>query len=67
MSYAYSMEKNELYSALLSQAAMLADELYGCDLSRLDPDELAWYAKVLTEENFKAAVADLADAAWQAY
>jgi hypothetical protein len=52
---------------LFALASEIADEAYGCDLDRLDPDCLDWYAQRVTPENLEDLASDLAAAAWQAY
>ena len=52
---------------LLDLASAIAAEMYGCDLDRLDPDELAWYTERVTTDNLEEMANDLASAAWFAY
>ena len=52
---------------LLDLASAIAAEMYGCDLDRLDPDELAWYTEQVTEDNLEEIANDLASAAWFSY
>ena len=52
---------------LLDLASAIAAEMYGCDLDRLDPDELAWYTEQVTEDNLEEIANDLAAAAWFSY
>lgn len=66
------MSNTDLASALLrrlfiEEASTRAFTDYGCDLDRLDPSELEWYASRVTEDNFDDMAEDLAAAAWQAY
>ena len=56
-----------LQDDLLDLASAIANEMYGCDLDRLDPDELAWYAERTNADNLEEMANDLAAAAWQAY
>lgn len=56
-----------LYDDLLCLAEAIAVEMYGCDLDRLDPEELEFYGSLLTEDNLEEVANDLAVAAWQAY
>ena len=56
-----------LYEDLLCQAEAIAVADYGCGLDRLDPEELEWYGRRLTEDNLEELANDLAAAAWQAY
>lgn len=56
-----------LYDDLLCLAEAIAVEMYGCDLDRLDPEELEFYGSLLTEDNLEEVANDLAAAAWQAY
>ena len=56
-----------LQDDLLDLASAIAAEMYGCDLDRLDPDELAWYAERTNADNLEEMANDLAAAAWQAY
>jgi len=56
-----------LYEELLVLAEAIANEMYGCDLDRLDPEELEWYGSRLTEDNLEELANDLAAAAWFAY
>ena len=48
-------------------ASAIAAEMYGCDLDRLDPDEIEWYNERVTSDNLEEMANDLAAAAWQAY
>ena len=57
----------DLQQQLISQAEEIADYAYGCDLHRLDPDELAWYTERVTAKNLEEMAGDLAAAAWMAY
>ena len=52
---------------LLDLASAIAAEMYGCDLDRLDPDEIDWYNERVTTDNLEEMANDLAAAAWQAY
>lgn len=52
---------------LLDLASAIAAEMHGCDLDRLDPDELAWYTEQVTADNLEELANDLAAAAWFAY
>ena len=52
---------------LLDLASAVAAEMYGCDLDRLDPDEIEWYNERVTTDNLEEMANDLAAAAWQAY
>lgn len=52
---------------LLDLANAIAAEMYGCDLERLDPDEIEWYTVRVTEDNLEEMANDLASAAWFAY
>ena len=52
---------------MLCLASAIANEMYGCDLDRLDPEELEWYGSRLTEDNLEELANDLASAAWFAY
>ena len=52
---------------LLDLASAIANEMYGCDLDRLDPDELAWYAERTNAANLEEMANDLASAAWFSY
>ena len=66
------MKETNLTQALLrrlflEEASTLAFVNYGCDLDRLDPSELEWYADRVTEANMEELAEDLAAAAWQAY
>lgn len=70
--YSSLMNELNLASALLRRlfietASTKAFTAYGCDLDRLDPDELEWYASRVTEDNLEDLADDLAAAAWQAY
>jgi len=56
-----------LQDDLLDLANAIAAEMYGCDLDRLDPDELAWYAERTNADNLEEMANDLAAAAWFAY
>ena len=56
-----------LYEDLLCLAEAIANEMYGCDLDRLDPEDLEWYGAQLTEDNLEELANDLAAAAWQSY
>ena len=58
---------NDMSFQLFALAAEIAEESYGCDLDRLDPEELEWYGSQLTEDNLEELANDLAAAAWQAY
>jgi hypothetical protein len=53
-----------LYDQLLALAEQIAEESYGCDLDRLDPEHLEFYGARLTEDNLEDLAADLAAAAW---
>ncbi len=55
-----------LQDDLYDLANAIAAEMYGCDLDRLDPEELEWYGSQLTEDNLEELANDLA-AAWQSY
>lgn len=66
------MSNMDLTTALLrrllfEEASTKAFTDYGCDLDRLDPEELEWYASRVTEDNLEDLAADLAAAAWQSY
>lgn len=66
------MSNTDLTTALLrrlfiEEASTRAFTDYGCDLDRLDPSELEWYASRVTEDNLDSMADDLAAAAWQAY
>ena len=52
---------------LMDLASAIANEMYGCDLDRLDPDEVEWYNERVTADNLEEMANDLAAAAWQAY
>ena len=52
---------------LTDLASAIAAEMYGCDLDRLDPEELEFYFNRLTSDNLEELANDLAAAAWQAY
>jgi len=52
---------------LLDLATAIAAEMYGCDLDRLDPEDLAWYADRTDADNLEEMANDLAAAAWQSY
>ena len=67
--YSRSMENNELITRLLSRAEALAQEAYGCDLTRLDDGEVTWYTAQVCARPWMMweLVDDLAAAAWQAY
>ena len=56
-----------LYDDLLCLAEAIAQEMYGCGLDRLDPEDLEWYGARLTEDNLEELANDLASAAWFAY
>jgi hypothetical protein len=56
-----------LQDDLYDLANAIAAEMYGCDLDRLDPEELDWYGSQLTEDNLEELANDLAAAAWQSY
>jgi hypothetical protein len=56
-----------LQDDLYDLANAIAAEMYGCDLDRLDPEELEWYGSQLTEDNLEELANDLAAAAWQSY
>ena len=58
---------NDMSFQLFALAAEIAEESYGCDLDRLDPEELDWYAQRVNDENLQDMANDLAAAAWQAY
>ena len=52
---------------LTDLASAIANEMYGCDLDRLDPEELEWYYARLTPDNLEELANDLASAAWFSY
>jgi hypothetical protein len=58
---------NDVTFQLFALASNIADEAYGCDLDRLDPSDLDWYAQRVTPENLEDLASDLAATAWQAY
>jgi hypothetical protein len=62
-----ALEQALLRRLFLEEASTLAFVNYGCDLDRLDPAELEWYADRVTEANMEELAEDLAAAAWQAY
>ena len=49
----------------------LAEEIsldsYGCDLDRLDPEQVDWYLQRVNADNLEGMASDLAADAWQAY
>jgi hypothetical protein len=55
---------NDMSFQLFALATDIALESYGCDLDRLDPSCLAWYAERVTPENLEDLASDLAAAAW---
>lgn len=57
----------QLCEDLYDLANAIAAEMYGCDLDRLDPDELEWYNERVNADNLEDLANDLAAAAWQAY
>ena len=56
-----------LQDDLYDLASAIANEMYGCDLDRLDPEELEFYCNHLTPDNLEELANDLASAAWFAY
>jgi hypothetical protein len=52
---------------LIIMASQIALEAYGCDLDRLDPEEMEWYLNRVNPQNLEDMASDLAAAAWQAY
>jgi hypothetical protein len=52
---------------LIIMASQIALEAYGCDLDRLDPEEMEWYLNRVNPANLEDMASDLAAAAWQAY
>lgn len=60
------MKENDLTETLLRLAERYAAD-YGCDLDRLDPEELAYYTDRVSWVNLEDVAGDLAAAAWQAY
>ena len=56
-----------LQDDLLDLASAIANEMYGCDLDRLDPDHLEFYFNQVTADNLEELANDLASAAWFEY
>lgn len=56
-----------LQDDLLDLASAIAAEMYGCDLDRLDPDDLEFYFNQVTADNLEEMANDLASAAWFSY
>ena len=56
-----------LQDDLYDLAFAIANEMYGCDLDRLDPSEIEWYNERVTADNLEELANDLAAAAWQSY
>ena len=56
--------RRQLQEDLIDLAAAQAQDLYGCDLDRLDPEILEFYGSKLTEDNLEELASDLAHAAW---
>ncbi len=58
---------NSLQDDLLNLAEAQAQDLYGCDLDRLDPDHVQFYLDRVNADNLEELASDLAHEAWQAY
>ena len=58
------MKENTLAFAFLAQAEAMALETYGCDLSRVNPDHIEWFASQVTEKNIVGLAGSLAASAW---
>lgn len=55
---------NSLQDDLLNLAEAQAQDLYGCDLDRLDPDHVQFYLDRVTADNLEELASDLAHEAW---
>ena len=59
--------RRQLQEDLIDLAAAQAQDLYGCDLDRLDPEHLDAYLEMVNADNLEELASDLAHEAWQAY
>ena len=55
---------NSLQDDLLNLAEAQAQDLYGCDLDRLDPDHVQFYLDRVNADNLEELASDLAHEAW---
>ena len=58
---------NDLQQQLLNLAEEISLDSYGCDLDRLDPEQVDWYLQRVNADNLEGMASDLAADAWQAY